>query len=377
MPVYYSEEQLMVKNMVRDLAHNEFAEKAGEVDQLGIFPWDNIKLMAEHGLLGINIPEKYSGAGSDTVSHVLAIEEVARVCASTSVVLTTQALVLAPLMIAGTEEQKQKYVTPMARGDVLGSFCLTEPGAGSDAGSIKTLAVRDGDNYVINGQKCFITNAGESEIYVVVAKTDKDKGHRGISLFVVEKGTPGLTFGKKEDKMGIRGSVTREVIFENCCVPKENLLGEENMGFRILMQTLDHTRTGVGAQALGIAQGALDAAVKYAGERVQFGNTLNSFQTIQVMLADMATQVEAARLLVHQAAYDLDEGKDITRISSMAKLCASDVAMQVTTDAVQVLGGYGYIKEYPVERMMRDAKITQIYEGTNQVQRLVIAKTLF
>ncbi|WRO22824.1 acyl-CoA dehydrogenase [Metallumcola ferriviriculae] len=367
----------MVKNMVRDLAHNEFAEKAGEVDQLGIFPWDNIKLMAEHGLLGINIPEKYSGAGSDTVSHVLAIEEVARVCASTSVVLTTQALVLAPLMIAGTEEQKQKYVTPMARGDVLGSFCLTEPGAGSDAGSIKTLAVRDGDNYVINGQKCFITNAGESEIYVVVAKTDKDKGHRGISLFVVEKGTPGLTFGKKEDKMGIRGSVTREVIFENCCVPKENLLGEENMGFRILMQTLDHTRTGVGAQALGIAQGALDAAVKYAGERVQFGNTLNSFQTIQVMLADMATQVEAARLLVHQAAYDLDEGKDITRISSMAKLCASDVAMQVTTDAVQVLGGYGYIKEYPVERMMRDAKITQIYEGTNQVQRLVIAKTLF
>jgi len=376
MTIHLTEEQQMIRDMVRDLAIKEFAAKAEQIDREEIFPWDNIRLMAEQGLLGINIPEKYGGAGSDTISHVLAIEEVARVCGSTSVVLTTQALVLAPFMLAASEEQKNKYARPMAKGHVLGSFGLTEPGAGSDAGSIRTKAVKDGNDYIINGSKCFITNAGESEIYVIVAKTDPKAGHRGISLFIVEKGTPGLQFGKKEEKMGIRGSVTREVILEDCRVPAANMLGAENQGFKIVMETLDHTRAGVGAQAVGIAQGALDIAIKYAKERIQFGKPISSFQAVQMMLADMATKVKAARLLVVEAARALDVGADVTQISAMVKLFASDTAMEVTTDAVQVLGGYGYMREYAVERMMRDAKITQIYEGTNHIQRLVIAGSL-
>ncbi|KJS15522.1 MAG: acyl-CoA dehydrogenase [Peptococcaceae bacterium BRH_c4b] len=372
-----TEEQIMLRQMTRELALEKFAPRAAEIDQTGEFPWDNVKLLADYELLGINVPEEYGGAGSDTLSHAIAIEEVARVCGSTSVILTTQALAIAPVFLAGTDEQKKKYLTPMASGKVLGAFGLTEPGAGSDASRISTTAARDGDYYVLNGVKHFITNGGEAEIYTIVAMTDKSKGVKGISTFFVEKGTPGFTFGKKESKMGIRGSTTRELIFENCRIPKENLLGREGEGFKIVMKSIDHTRTGVAAQALGIAQGALDAALEYSKQREQFGQPICEFQGIQFMLADMATQIEAARALVYQSAVAIDDhAEDLSKISAMAKLFASDTAMKVTTDAVQIFGGYGYSTEYPVERYMRDAKITQIYEGTNQIQRIVIARSL-
>lgn len=367
----------MTRKMTRELALEKFAPRAAEIDSTGQFPWDNVKLLAQYGLLGINVPEEYDGAGSDTLSHVIAIEEVARVCGSTSVILTTQALAMAPVFLAGTEEQKKKYLAPMAGGKVLGAFGLTEPGAGSDASRISTTAVRDGDYYVVNGVKHFITNGGEAEIYTVAAMTDKSRGTRGISTFLIEKGTPGFTFGKKESKMGIRGSTTRELIFENCRIHKESLLGKEGEGFKIVMKSMDHTRTGVAAQALGIAQGAFDAALEYSRQREQFGQPICNFQGIQFMLADMATGIEAARSLVYQAAVAIDDhAEGLSKISAMAKLFASDMAMKVTTDAVQIFGGYGYTTEYPVERFMRDAKITQIYEGTNQIQRIVIAGSL-
>lgn len=377
MTIELSDIQIMTRDMARKLADKEFAPKAAEIDREELFPWDNIKRMAEYGLFGINVPEEYGGTGGDMVSHTLVIEEVARACCSTSVALTTQALTMAPILIAGSHEQKLKYATPLAEGKVLGSFGLTEPGSGSDSGSIKTFAVKEGNDYFINGTKCFITNAGESEIYVIVAKTDRSKGVKGISLFLVEKGNPGLTFGKKEDKMGIHGSVTREVILTDCRVSEENLLGIENEGFKVIMETFNHTRPCVGAQALGVAQGAFEASLQYVQERKQFGQTLSSFQIVQAMLADMATQIEAARQLIHLAASKIDRGdSDVARYASMAKMFASDVAMKVTTDAVQLHGGYGYSREYPVERMMRDAKITQIYEGTNQIQRVIISKSL-
>ncbi len=377
MTIRYTEEQLMISQMTKELAQDKFAVTAAEIDQEGYFPWENVKLLSGYGLFGTNIPEEYGGSGSDTVSHSITIEEVARVCASTSVLLTTQALATAPLLIAGSDEQKKKYLMPMAQGKVLGAFGITEPGAGSDVAGITTTAIRDGESWVLNGNKCFITNAGEAEIYIIVAYTDKNKKTKGISLLIVEKGTQGLSFGKKEDKMGIRGSTTREVILENCRVPMDNLLGAEGQGFNILMKSFDHTRVGVGAQAVGIAQGALDIALEYAKSRYQFGKPIASFQGIEFMLADMATQIEAARQLVHLAASKIDEGeKSVAKYSSMAKMFASDVAMKVTTDAVQILGGYGFIREYPVERMMRDAKITQIYEGTNQIQRIIIAKQM-
>lgn len=377
MTVRLTEEQIMLRKMTRELALEKFAPRAAEIDRNSEFPWDNVKLLADYGLMGINVPEEFGGAGSDTLSHVIAIEEVARVCASTSVVLTTQALAIAPVFLAGTEEQKKKYLTPMASGQVLGAFGLTEPGAGSDASRISTTAVRDGDCYILNGVKHFITNGGEAEVYTVAAMTDRSKGARGISTFMVEKGTPGFSFGKKESKMGIRGSVTRELIFENCRIPAENILGREGEGFKIVMKSIDHTRTGVAAQALGLAQGAFDAALEYSRQREQFGQPICNFQGIQFMLADMATQIEAARALVYQAAVIIDDhGEGLSKISAMAKLFASDTAMKVTTDAVQIFGGYGYTTEYPVERYMRDAKITQIYEGTNQIQRIVIAGNL-
>ncbi len=371
-----TEEHELIQKTARTIAKESIEPRAREVDQKGIFPWDNIKVLAENGLFGVHVPEEYGGAGSDMLSHVLVVEEIASVCASTSVALSTQALAMAPFLIAGTEEQKKKYVTPLAKGEVLGSFGITEPGAGSDVSGIRTTAVRDGDGYILNGQKVFITNAGESEIYVFVTRTSQDRT-KGITLFIVEKGTPGLSFGKAEDKMGIRGSVTREVFLENVRVPKENMLGNEGEGFKILMNVFNETRPVVGAQATGIAQGAFQYCLQYVKERKQFGKPVSQFQMVQAKLADMAMDIEASRLLVHKAARMIDEGDpNIIAFASMAKCFASDTAMRVTTNAVQLLGGYGYIKDYPVERMMRDAKITQIYEGTNEIQRVIIANQL-
>ena len=356
--------------MQKNLSNRELEKWIKKGFSLGII------LKAENGLFGVHVPEEYGGAGSDMLSHVLVVEEIASVCASTSVALSTQALAMAPFLIAGTEEQKKKYVTPLAKGEVLGSFGITEPGAGSDVSGIRTTAVRDGDGYILNGQKVFITNAGESEIYVFVTRTSQDRT-KGITLFIVEKGTPGLSFGKAEDKMGIRGSVTREVFLENVRVPKENMLGNEGEGFKILMNVFNETRPVVGAQATGIAQGAFQYCLQYVKERKQFGKPVSQFQMVQAKLADMAMDIEASRLLVHKAARMIDEGDpNIIAFASMAKCFASDTAMRVTTNAVQLLGGYGYIKDYPVERMMRDAKITQIYEGTNEIQRVIIANQL-
>ncbi|MRG87577.1 acyl-CoA dehydrogenase family protein [Salinibacillus xinjiangensis] len=371
-----TEQQEMIKSVARSIAKDYIEPRAMEVDKTGEFPWDNIKVMAENGLFGVHVPEEYGGVGSDMISHVAVVEEIAKVCASTSVALSTQALATAPFLIAGTEEQKKKYVTALATGESLGSFGITEPGAGSDVASLKTTAVPDGNDYILNGQKVFITNAGESGIYVFVTRTSEHRT-KGITLFIVEDGTPGLSFGKKEDKMGIRGSVTREVLLENVRVPKENMLGAEGEGFKILMKVFNETRPVVGAQATGIAQGALDYCLDYVKERKQFGKEIHQFQMVQSKLADMAMKIESSRLLVQKAARMLDnEDKNVAGYSSMAKCFASDTAMEVTTDAVQLVGGYGYIKEYPVERMMRDAKITQIYEGTNQIQRVIIANHL-
>ena len=375
--VLLNEEQQMIKDVARKIAIDHIAPRADEVDRLGKMPWDNIKVLAENGLFGVHVPEKYGGAGSDMVSHVAVIEEIAAACGSTSVALSTQALTIAPFLLAGTEEQKKKYVTKLATGEVLGSFGITEPAAGSDVSGVKTTAVKDGNEYVLKGHKIFITNAGESEVYVFVTRTSEERT-KGITLFIVEKGTEGLSFGKEEDKMGIRGSITREVFLENVRVPAENMLGKEGEGFKILMEVFNETRPVVGAQAVGIARGAYDYAVNYVKERRQFGKSLNGFQIIQAMTADMRMKIEASRLLVFQAASMLDRNDPgVAPYSSMAKCFASDVAMSVTTDAVQLLGGNGYIKDYPVERMMRDAKITQIYEGTNQVQRIIIANDIF
>lgn len=369
----FTEQQIMIRNVARSIAKDHIAPMAQEIDARGIFPWDHIKLMAENGLFGVHVPEAYGGAGGDMVSHMLVVEEIASACASTSVALSTQALTIAPFLIAGTEQQKRTYVTPMAKGEVLGSFGITEPGAGSDVSGLKTTAVPDGDDYVINGQKVFITNAGESEIYVIVTRTSEERT-KGVTLFIVEKGTPGLSFGKEEDKMGIRGSVTREVLLENVRVPKANMLGAEGEGFNILMNVFNETRPVIGAQATGIAQGAFNYVLDYINERQQFGKPISQFQMIQAKIANMAMAIESARLLVHQAAKMIDKGaSNIAAYSSMAKCVGSDTAMEVTTEAVQILGGYGYIKDYPVERMMRDAKITQIYEGTNEIQRIIIA----
>ena len=371
-----SADQRMLRDTVRRIAEEKFAPLAAEIDEKEIFPKESVKVLAENGLLGVQIPEEYGGAGAGMLAMVLVVEEIARVCASTSVILTTQALASDPLLLAGSEEQKKNYLYRLASGECLGACGITEPGAGSDVTGMKTTAKKVDGGYILNGSKIFITNGGESDIITVLAYTDKEKGNRGISMLIVEKGDAGFSVGKKEHKLGLHGSDTRELIFEDVFLPKERLLGPEGQGFKTLMTTFNYTRPAVGGQALGIAQGALAAAIKYAKERVQFGKTLASFQGMQWMLAEMALAVETARSIVYRAASMIDtepESADLPKIASMAKWYASDVAMKVTTDAVQVLGGYGYVREYPVERMMRDAKITQIYEGTNQIQRMIVA----
>ena len=372
-----SDEHEMIRKMVRDFAENEVAPTAAERDEEERFDMDLFNKMAELGLTGIPWPEEYGGIGSDYLAYCIAVEELSRVCASTGVTLSAHTSLAGwPVFKFGTEEQKQKYLRPMAEGSKIGAYGLTEPGSGSDAGGMRTTAKLDGDDYVLNGSKIFITNGGIADIYIVFAVTDPDSKHKGTTAFIVEKDFPGFSVGKKEKKLGIRSSPTTEIMFENCRVPKENRLGEEGQGFIIAMKTLDGGRNGIAAQAVGIAQGALDAAVDYAKERVQFGKPIAANQGIGFKLADMATATEASRLLTYQAAWlesnDLPYGKE----SAMAKLMAGDTAMKVTTEAVQVFGGYGYTKDYPVERFMRDAKITQIYEGTQEIQRLVISRML-
>lgn len=374
-----TEEQNLIRDMVREFAETEVAPSAQDRDEEERFDRELMfNRLAELGLTGIVFPEEYNGAGADYISYAIAVEELSRVCASTGVTLSAHLSLCAnPIYLFGTEEQKQQFLSPLASGEKMGAFGLTEPSAGSDAGGTKTTAVFDGEQWILNGTKIFITNAGDAEVYVVLARTDKEaKKHYGISAFIVEKDTPGFTFGKKEKKMGIRSSPTMELVFENCRIPKENLLGEEGQGFKVAMKTLDGGRIGIAAQALGIAQGALDQAVSYAKERKQFDKPIAAFQGVQFQLADMATQITAARFLVYNAAYRASAGLSYSQDSAMAKLMASETAMRVTTQAVQILGGYGYTREFPVERMMRDAKITEIYEGTSEVQRIVIGANL-
>jgi len=367
-------EQEDIRKMVRDFAEKAIAPTAAERDEKELFSRAIFDEMGKLGIMGLPYPEKYGGTGSDFVAYAIAVEEISRVCASTGIGLSVHVSLCAwPIYKYGTEEQKQKFLRPLAEGTKLGAFGLTEPNAGTDVAAGSTTAVRDGDFYVLNGTKVFNTNGGEAEIEIIFAATDKAAGSKGMSAFIVEKGTPGLSFGKKEIKMGIRSSVQREVILENCRVPAANLLGKEGEGFKIAMTTLDGGRIGVAAQAVGIGQAALEAAIKYAKERTQFGKPIAANQAISFMLADMATKVDAARLLTYRAAYNKSNGLPYAKEAAMAKMFASDAAMAVTTDAVQIFGGYGYSREYPVERLMRDAKITQIYEGTNQAQRMVIA----
>ncbi len=379
MEMYFklSEEHEMIRKMVRDFAKNEVAPTAAERDEEERFDREIFDKMAELGLTGIPWPEEYGGIGSDYLAYCIAVEELSRVCASTGVTLSAHTSLAGwPIYKFGSEEQKQKYLRPMAQGEKIGAYGLTEPGSGSDAGGMRTTARLEGDHYVLNGSKIFITNGGIADIYVVFALTDPTSKHKGTSAFIIESDFPGFSVGKKEQKMGIRSSPTTEVMFEECRVPKENLLGEEGEGFKIAMMTLDGGRNGIAAQAVGIAQGALDAATEYAKERVQFGKPIAAQQGVGFKLADMATSVEAARLLTYQAAWLESEGLPYGKESAMSKLFAGDTAMKVTTEAVQVFGGYGYTKDYPVERYMRDAKITQIYEGTQEIQRLVISRML-
>jgi alkylation response protein AidB-like acyl-CoA dehydrogenase len=374
---FLTEDQQMIKDLAARIAKEKVEPKALENDESGEFPWDVVEVLAKSDLFRVFIPEEYDGLGGGIMEMSLVVEELSKACAGIALAYAASGLGTIPIILFGNEEQKKKYLPRLAAGEILAAFALTEPEAGSDAAAVKTRAVPDGDEYVLNGTKQWITNGGEAFIYTVITLTDPTRGPRGASAILVEKGTKGFDFGKKEDKMGIRASTTRELIFSDCRVPKENLLGREGAGFLVAMKTFDQSRPGVAAQAVGIAQGALDRAVAYSRERKQFGKAISSFQGIQFMLADMATQVEAARALTYAAARTIDAGaKNVARVSAMAKLFASDTAMRVTTDAVQVYGGYGYMKEYPMEKYMRDAKITQIYEGTNQIQREVIALQL-
>ena len=376
-----TEEQEMVRKMARDFAQKEVAPIAAEMDEKGEVPFENIKKMGQLGLLGLTAPEEYGGGGADTVSYVVALEEIAKACASTAVVMAVQnSLVNYALARFGTEEQKRKFLVPLAQGEKIGAYALTEPEAGSDAAAIRTRAVRDGDEYVINGTKHFITNGGFADIVILYATVDPSKGYRGITAFIVEKGTPGFSTGKEENKMGIRATNTCELIFQDCRVPVVNRLGDEGQGFKIALSALDAGRIGIGAQAVGIAQAAYEAALEYAKTRVQFGQPIAQLQAIQWMLADMATRIEAARLLVYKAALAKDEaqktGARFSKEAAMAKLFASETAGFVTDCALQIHGGYGYMKDYPLERYYRDARITRIYEGTNEIQRLVIARSI-
>ena len=364
--------------MIREFAEKEVKPLAAEVDEEERFPLETVEKMAKTGLMGIPVPVKYGGAGGTNLMYGMAVEELSRVCGTTGVVLSAHtSLCCAPIMENGTEEQKMKYLPRLASGEWIGAFGLTEPNAGTDAAMQQTTAVLDGDQYVLNGNKIFITNAVYAHVYVIFAMTDKSLGNKGISAFIVEKGTPGFSIGKKEKKMGIRGSATTELVFEDCRIPKENLLGQQGKGFAIAMKTLDGGRVGIAAQALGIAQGAMDETIKYTKERKQFGRSISQFQNTQFQMADMETKVQAARLLVRSAHQKKDNGMPYSVDAAMAKLFAAETAMEVTTKAVQLHGGYGYTREYPVERMMRDAKITEIYEGTSEVQRVVIAGKLF
>ena len=372
-----TKEQELVRQMVRDFAVNEVKPIAAEIDVTERFPMENVKKMGELGMMGIPFPTEFGGAGGDVLSYILAVEELSKVCATTGVILSAHTSLCASLINEnGTPEQKEKYLRDLCTGNKIGAFGLTEPGAGTDAAGQQTTAVLDGDNYILNGSKIFITNGGVADTFIVFAMTDKSKGTKGISAFIVEKGFPGFSIGKKEDKLGIRASSTTELIFENCVVPKENLIGREGKGFGIAMKTLDGGRIGIAAQALGIAEGALDEAIKYMKERKQFGRPIAAFQGLQWMVAEMSTKIEAARFLVYKAAWLKDNKQPYSIDAARAKLYAAEVAMDVTTKAVQLFGGYGYTKEYPVERMMRDAKITEIYEGTSEVQKMVISGNL-
>jgi alkylation response protein AidB-like acyl-CoA dehydrogenase len=374
---FLTEDQQMIKELAAKIAREKIEPAAAHFDETGEFPWEIVKVLAKADLFRVFIPEKYDGLGGGIFEMCIVVEELSRACGGIALAYAGSGLGTIPIILFGSEEQKKTYLPRLASGEILAAFALTEPEAGSDAAAVKTRAVPDGEHYVINGTKQWITNGGEAVIYTVIALTDPSRGPRGVSALLVEKDHPGFTFGKKEDKMGIRASTTRELVFTDCRVPKSSLLGREGAGFLVAMKVFDQSRPGVAAQALGIAQGALDKAVAYSQQRKQFGKPISSFQGMQFMLADMATQVEAARALTYQAARTIDAGaRNVAKISSMAKVFASDTAMRVTTDAVQVYGGYGYMKEYPVEKLMRDAKITQIYEGTNQIQREVIALQL-
>jgi butyryl-CoA dehydrogenase len=369
----------MIQDLARKVAEEKMLPVRAELDEKEEFPWEIVKISAEAGLMGVSMPEEYEGFGGGILEYCLVAEELSRVCLGIATSVVASGLGAMPILLFGNPEQKKKYLPDIAKGRKLAAFGLTEADAGSDAGAIRTTAARTAEGYVLNGTKQWITNGGEAEIYSIIAMTDRSKGPRGASALIVEKGTPGFNFGKKEKKMGIRASATRELVFQDCFIPKENLIGKEGMGFIVTMRTFDRTRPGVGAQGVGLAQGALDEAVRYAREREQFEKKIISFQAIQHLLADMATLVEAARALVYSIARYIDQAenpKEISKVSGMAKVFASDVAMKVTTDAVQILGGYGYMRDYPVEKMMRDAKILQIYEGTNQIQRNIIGLEL-
>ncbi len=377
MDYFLNEEQLMIRDLTRQIAEEKVVTVRAELDEKEEFPAEIMKVLAQSDLFRLFIPEEYGGLGKGSLELAIAIEELSRACLGVATSYAADALGTYPILLYGTEEQKKRFLPDIASGKSLVAFALTEATAGSDAGGIQTTARLEGNEYILNGTKQWITNAGEAEIYTVIALTDKSKGARGASAFIVEKGAEGFSFGKKERKMGIRASTTSELIFENCRIPKENIIGREGMGFIIAMKTLDNSRIGVGAQGVGVAQGAFEEAMKYAKERRQFGQPITSFQAVQHILADMATQIEAARSLVYSVARYIDSGaKDISKESAMAKLFATDIAMKVTVDAVQVMGGSGYMRDYPVEKMMRDAKILQIYEGTNQIQRNIIAQAL-
>jgi alkylation response protein AidB-like acyl-CoA dehydrogenase len=376
---FLTPEQKMIQALARKVAEERMLPVRAELDEKEEFPWEIVKISAEAGLMGVSMPEEYEGFGGGILEYCLVAEELSRVCLGIATSVVASGLGAMPILLFGNSEQKKKYLPDIAKGRRLAAFGLTEADAGSDAGAIRTTATRAANGYVLNGTKQWITNGGEAEIYSIIAMTDRSKGPRGASALIVEKGTPGFNFGKKEKKMGIRSSATRELVFQDCFVPKENLIAKEGMGFIVTMRTFDRTRPGVGAQGVGLAQGGLDEAVRYAREREQFEKKIISFQAVQHLLADMATLVEAARALVYSVARYIDQSenpKEISKVSGMAKVFASDVAMKVTTDAVQILGGYGYMRDYPVEKMMRDAKILQIYEGTNQIQRNVIGLEL-
>lgn len=377
MDYFLTEDQIMIRDLVRQIAEERVIPVRGELDEKEEFPWEIMNVLAQSDIFGIFIPEEYGGLGKRSLELCIAVEELSRACLGVSTTYAANALGTYPILLFGSAEQKKRYLPDIASGKRLVAFALTEASAGSDAAGIQTTAKLEGNEYVLHGTKQWITNGGEAEVYTIIAMTDKTKGARGASAFIVEKGTPGFHFGKKEKKMGIRASSTRELIFDACRIPKENILGKEGLGFIIAMKTLDNSRVGVGAQGVGVAQGAFEEALRFARQRIQFGHPIIGFQAVQHMLSDMAIEIEAARALVYSVARYVDSGaKDISKDSAIAKVFATDVAMRVTTNAVQVMGGSGYMREYPVEKMMRDAKILQIYEGTNQIQRNVIGQGL-